>query len=67
MNVGSLGSTNNPYAQAVQRQPEAAEVKRGGRDNDGDADDGSAKAVQSLAPNVGLNGQRLGQIINVSA
>jgi hypothetical protein len=69
MNVNSVGSTyNTPQTQTVQRTPEAAEVKKGGRDNDGDSDDGGAKAVQAPpAPTVNLNGQKLGQIISISA
>jgi hypothetical protein len=67
MNVGSVGSTYSPNAQALQRQPEAAEVQKAGRDNDGDSDDGGSKAVQAPAPTVNLNGQKLGQVINVTA
>lgn len=65
MNVSSVGSSTQN--QAVQRTPEAAEVK-GVRDNDGDSDDSGAKAVQATqAPTVNLSGQKIGQIINVSA
>lgn len=72
MNVGSvsnLGSSSgsSPLTQTVQRQPEAAEVKKVGRDKDGDADNGGAKAVQTPSPTVNMNGQKIGQIISVSA
>jgi hypothetical protein len=67
MNVGLVGSAVSPNTQALQRQPEAAEVQKAGRDNDGDTDDGGSKAVQKPAPTVNLNGQKLGQVINVAA
>jgi hypothetical protein len=68
MNVSSVGITSSPSVLALQKQPEAAEVQKAGRDNDGDSDDGGAsKAVQAPAPTVNLNGQKVGQIINVSA
>jgi hypothetical protein len=42
--------------------------KKAGGDNDGDSDDGGAKAVQAAPkPTVNLNGQKIGQLINVSA
>lgn len=51
-----------------QRTPETAEVKKGGRDNDGDADDGGAANVQPPpTPTVNLNGQQVGQVINARA
>ena len=67
MNAGSVSSAYSPNAQAIQRQPEAAEVQKAGRDNDGDSDDGGSKAVQAPAPTVNLGGQKIGQVINVSA
>jgi hypothetical protein len=67
MNVGSVSSTYSPNAQAVQKQPEAAEVQKAGGDNDGDSDGGGAKAIQAPAPTVNMNGQKIGQVINVSA
>ena len=69
MNVGSVASTTSSFQTgAVRPTPESAEVQKAGRDNDGDSDDGSAKAVQAApAPTVNLNGQKLGQIINISA
>jgi len=67
MNVNSVGNAySNLQTQATQRTPEATEIKKAGRDNDGDSDDG-AKAVRAPAPSVNLNGQKLGQIVNVSA
>lgn len=67
MNVGSVGGAYNSYqAQAVQRTPESAEVKKAGGDGDGDSDDRSAK-VASAAPTVNLNGEKIGSIINVAA
>lgn len=69
MNVGSVASTyTSLQPQAVQRTPEAAEVQKAGRDNDGDSDDGGAKAVKAApAPTVNLNGEKLGQVINITA
>jgi hypothetical protein len=69
MNVDSVGSSySSLQTQAVQRTPEAAEVKKAGPDQDGDSDDSSVKAAQAApAPTVNLNGQKIGQIINVSA
>lgn len=62
---GTYGNLQTP---AVQRTPEAAEVNKAGRDNDGDSDDGGARVTgAALAPTVNLNGQKLGQFINVSA
>jgi hypothetical protein len=70
MNVSSVGNAfSNLQTQAIQRTPEAAEVKQAGPDNDGDADDGgSAKAAKpAAAPSVNMNGQKIGQLIHVSA
>lgn len=69
MNVGSASSAYGNFStQAFQRTPEAAEVQKSGRDNDGDSDDGGASTVKSApAPTVNTNGQKIGQIINVSA
>ena len=69
MSVSSVGSVSgyNP-AKAVQSTPEAAEVKKGGRDNDGDADDRGTSSVKSAPPPaVNSNGLPVGQIINVTA
>jgi hypothetical protein len=41
MNASSVGSTN-----CILREPESAEVQRSGLDNEGDADDRRAKAVE---------------------
>ena len=65
MSVGSVsGAGAAPVVQAPQRAPEASEVK-GTPDRDGDADDGggAVKAVPSASVN--LNGQKVGQLINV--
>jgi hypothetical protein len=69
MNVSSVGSAYTPpQTQAVQRTPESAEVQKAGGDSDGDSDDQGAKAVQAPpAPTVNLNGQKVGQLINVTA
>jgi hypothetical protein len=66
MNVGSVGSTVSPNVQAVQQQAASAQTQRTGRDNDGDSDKG-AEAVQAPVPTVNLGGQKLGQIVNVTA
>ena len=69
MNVGSVASTySSLQPQAVRRTPEAAEVQKAGRDNDGDSDDGVSKAVKAApAPTVNLNGEKLGQVVNITA
>jgi hypothetical protein len=69
MNISSVGNSySSLQTQATQRSPEAAEVQKAGPDKDGDSDDGGAKAVQAApAPTVNLKGQKLGQIINISA
>jgi hypothetical protein len=69
MNIGSISSTSGNFsAQAPQRTPEAAEVQKSGRDNDGDSDDGGAGTVKSVQPpTVNMSGQKIGQIINVTA
>jgi hypothetical protein len=68
MNVGSVSSSSGGSpAQAIQRATEGAEVKKGGRDNDGDSDDGGVKAVAPPAARTNANGQTVGQIINATA
>lgn len=69
MNVSSVGNAYAaPQTQAAQRTPEATEVSKGGRDNDGDSDDGGVKAAQAAPkPTVSLTGAKLGQLINVVA
>jgi len=69
MNISSVGSSYSSLSTpASQRTPEAAELQKGGRDNDGDSDDGGAKAVKAApSPTVNINGQKIGQVINVSA
>ena len=69
MNVGSVSMSHGTVpTQSVQQSPEATEVKKSGRDNDGDSDDSGAKAVKSPpAPTVNMNGQTIGQIITVAA
>jgi hypothetical protein len=71
MNIGSVSSAYGAYpTQSLQRTPEAAEVGKSGRENDGDPDDGSGSvsaAPSTPAPSVNMNGQKVGQIINVSA
>lgn len=68
MSIGSVGSASSaPYTQAVQRQPEAAEAKKAGPDQDGDADDGGKKVQSTPAPTTNASGQIIGQHINVTA
>ena len=65
--VGSISSSyGNAATQATQRTPEAAEIK-GAPEHDGDSDDGASKTVKAPAPTVNLNGQKIGQLINVAA
>ena len=67
MSIGAVsGSHAGLAAQAMQRMPEAAEVQKSGPDNDGDGDD-AVQAAAAPAPTVNLNGQKLGQHINVTA
>jgi hypothetical protein len=69
MSMSSISSTSGNFsAQAPQRTPEAVEVQKSGRDNDRDSDDGGAGTVKSVPPpTVNMSGQKIGQIINVSA
>ena len=67
MNIGSIGSAPSVSIQALQGQPEAAETKKAGPDGDNDTDDGSATKTRAPAPTVNENGQKLGQVINVTA
>ena len=69
MSVSSVNSSNGNLSTPASRPaPEAAEVQKGGRDNDGDSDDGGAGAVKSApSPSVNMNGQTIGKIINVTA
>ncbi len=69
MNVSSVGNAYSQLqTQALQRQPEAAEVQKVGGDNDGDSDDRGGQAVQAPPkPSVNLNGQKIGQLINIAA
>jgi len=62
MNIGSIGASYPN--QAVQRTPEASEIKSA-PDNDGDSDDKSVKAAP--AQTVNTNGQLVGQLINAVA
>jgi hypothetical protein len=65
-NISSVSSSSP--VQPTQRTPEAAEVKKGGRDNDGDADDAGAKAVRPVAtPTVNTSGQAIGKTISTTA
>ncbi len=65
MSINSIGSTRpSAPAAAVRRTPEAAEIRKAGPDNDGDADDVKAALPK---PSVNLNGQITGQRINVKA
>ena len=68
MSIGSVGSASSAtYTQAVQRQPEAAEAKKAGPDQDGDSDDAGNKVQSAPAPTTNANGQIIGQHINVTA
>ena len=68
MNVSSVTTSYAPQTQVAQRTPESAEVSKGGRDNDGDSDDGGVKAAKAApAPTVNMNGQKIGGTINITA
>lgn len=66
MNVGSVGSIYGSYS-SQGLQPSQV-VAQGGRDNDGDSDGSGTKVVSSTpAQALNANGQKVGQLINVSA
>lgn len=66
MSIDSVGGASSAtYTQTVQRQPEAAEVKKSGPD--GDKDDGASKVQPDPAPSVNASGQLVGQVINTTA
>jgi hypothetical protein len=66
MSISSVsGASSAAHTQAVQRQPEAAEVKKPGPD--GDKDDGASKVQPEPAPSVNTSGQVVGQVINTTA
>jgi hypothetical protein len=68
-----LSSVSNTFisssTQAPQRAPEAAEVKKPVPDGNGDAGNGGGtKAVQPPAAlAVNTNGEKIGQVVNVTA
>ena len=66
MTVSAVG--NAAPAPPVPPTAESAEVSKSGKDKDGDADDGGAKSVQAAAKSTyNLHGQKIGQLINVTA
>ncbi len=68
MDVNSVDNTFvTATTQGPKRAPYAAEGGKTGAGRDGDADDGGGiKAATSPAvPNVNLNGQKIGQVVNV--
>lgn len=69
MDASSISNAYRSYSpQTAQRIPEAAEIQKSGRDNDGDADDRGAPSVQSApAPTVNTSGQQIGRLINIAA
>ena len=70
MSVSSVSGSNvSTSTQALQRTPEAAEVKKAGPDRDGDGDDhGASKSVKPPATvTVNTTGQKVGQVISVTA
>lgn len=68
MNIGSIGGSAHAYAmQAGSRLPESAEPQKAGPDHDGDADDGASRVQASASSTVNMSGQKLGQLIHVSA
>ena len=67
MSISSIGGTTySAPAQAVRSNPEAAEIRKSGPDNDGDSDDVKAAAPKA-GPSVNMNGQKTGQVISVTA
>ena len=69
MNATAVGSaSSNLQTQAAQLAQVTAQVNKADSGNDGDSDEGGAKAVNAApTPTVNLNGQKIGQLINVSA
>lgn len=66
--IGSVSSNySSTTTQVAQRPPETSEVK-GASETDGDSDDGGTQAAAPApAPIVNMSGQKIGQLINVSA
>lgn len=67
MSISSVGDTTcSAPAQAVHSNPESAEIRKSGPDNDGDGDDMKA-AVPKAGPSINMKGQKTGQLISVTA
>jgi hypothetical protein len=66
MSVGAVGSNSSPAVQPARQPATTAPAQAAGRDNDGDTDK-DAQTVQPSTPSVNLNGQKVGQIVNVTA
>jgi hypothetical protein len=65
MNVGAASSSYS--SQALQRTPEAREVK-GAADHDGDSDDSGSKAIKAApASTVNSSGQTVGSLLHTIA
>ncbi len=68
MSISPISSASgNMPVQATQRSTEATEVNAGGKDRDGDSDDGVSSASAVKPPTVNTSGQITGQIVNVTA
>lgn len=74
MDVNTVGNTFiSTTTQGIQRAPEAAEGGKAGPDRDADADDGgriksaTSPATPPAPANVNLQGQKIGQAVNVKA
>jgi hypothetical protein len=67
--IGSVGSSTQAFnAYAAQRVRETNEIQRpGGSDGDGDADDRSKASASAPKPTVNLQGQTVGQKLDVAA
>ena len=71
MNVSTVGTTQitgAPPPPASQPAPEAAEPGKTGADRDGGVDDarGANSVPPPPAPTVNLNGEKVGQVINLT-
>ena len=68
MSVSAIGASGTAAMAAMQKQTSSAPIQPAGpeRKSDGDKDDG-ATAVKSPSPSVNLNGQKVGNTINVTA
>ena len=68
MSVSAIGASGTAAMAAMQKQTSSDAIQPAvhERENDGDKDDGTT-AIKSPSPSVNLNGQKVGNTINVTA